>query len=217
MLRRKLPAEATWSDSRRGAATLSANRQFNFVSAAIVLLAIVIVVKTAMLQGRLSPSVTFVATALSSASVIVLLIAAIAVWANLTSIVDWFRIRVPSVIHDEVLGDLTYRDGTWSAHPDPGASVWMFGRRSGPDPALVRAGSEAWTKVIPLEAAARSYAERWGVPAEKIGPLRGLQAEWTGSKGARRVLILVGFKLIEESDVLDVIVRDGEPIEVDIH
>ena len=112
MLRRKLPAEATWSDSRRGAATLSANRQFNFVSAAIVLLAIVIVVKTAMLQGRLSPSVTFVATALSSASVIVLLIAAIAVWANLTSIVDWFRIRVPSVIHDEVLGDLTYRDGT---------------------------------------------------------------------------------------------------------
>lgn len=196
---------------------MSANRQFNFVSAAVVILAIAILVKTATLHGRLSPTATFVATALSSASLIVLLIAIIALWANLTSIVDWFRIRVPSPVHDDVLGDLTYRDGTWSALPAEGASVWMFGRRSGPDPELVRAGSEAWTKVTALEAAARSYAERWGVPAEKIGRLRGIQAEWTGSKEARRVVVLIGFKLIEESDVLDVIVRDGEPTEVDIH
>lgn len=196
---------------------MSANRQFNFVSAAIVILAIVVVVKVSTLPAHLTTTATFVATALMCVSLLVLLIAAIALWANLTSIIDWFRIRVPRVIHDDTLGDLTYRDGTWSTRSPEGPSVWMFGRRSGPDPELVRAAAEAWTKVDALEAAARAYAERWGVPVDKIGRFTGLMAEWTGSKDARRAVILVGFKLIEESDVLDVVFREGQPVEVEIH
>src|SRR5262245_40609953 len=63
----------------------------------------------------------------------VLLFAVYAAIANGTAIVDWFRVRVPPVIHDDVLGDLRYHDRVWKSHPDRAPVFWIMGRRIGPD------------------------------------------------------------------------------------
>ena len=188
-----------------------------FFVGAILLLSIIILIESTTLRGRLSPQAELLVGPLWSASAIVLLITIAVVLLNMASIIDWFRLRVPPVVHDDVLGDLTYRNGVWSTRPARGASVWMFGRRIGPDAELVQAAARDWPNVIAMEAEARAFAERSGTPAAGIGPLNALQPLWTGSKRDRSVIVLLEFGLVDEVDVLDVIFRDGKPVEVDIH
>lgn len=196
---------------------MASHRRFNIASVAIVLLAILILIRMATFHGRLSPMAGALGGALAGLSVIVLVITAWAVWINLGSIVDWIRIRIPPVIHDEVLGDLTYRDGRWYARSDLGPAVSVAGRRIGPDAELVSAGSRAWVNATEMEAKARAFAQASGISSDRIGRLVALHPEWVGSKPDRAVNVLLEFELTDDSDVLDVTFRNGEPFDVDIH
>jgi hypothetical protein len=192
------PSEEVW---------VSSIRKFNIAAGVIVALAIVGFVWswTAQSTGNSGGLVTVV---LVAGFVFVMP----ALLANGTAIVDWFRVRVPPVIHDEVLGDVTYRDRMWRAQPNRGPVFWIEGRRIGPDLDLVRIGSEASAGAAELEAKARVFAKESGAPAA-IGALAAISAR----RVAHSLDLVLEFSLPDTDDVLDVIFRHGEPVEVDVH
>ena len=186
----------------------NSRRWINLVIGLIVLAAILNIAWSVAHGWWRHPPSTFVSLAFS-ASVVVLVLTALCVSANLVSIADWFRVRVPPVVHDGVAGDLTYRDGIWRGEK----LLWLEGRRTGPDPVLVGIGSGAVGDSVALEARAREFAISSEIPAEQVGVLNGIRPLRT----RYGVLIVLEFSLTNSEDVLDVTFRDGEPIEVDIH
>lgn len=193
----------------------SAIRRFNLAIGAIVALAILGFVWSLVVRTRPGPAAGALVPMVSIVSGFVLLIAAFAVMANWNPILDWFRVRVPKVIHDDVLGELAYRDGVWTARPAHGPSFWIMGRRTGPDPELVRAGSQAFGNVVALEATARAFVRNSAFASEPIGPVHSICARRIEKPA--RVDVVLEFSLTDSSDVLDVYFHDGEPVEIDVH
>jgi hypothetical protein len=139
----------------------------------------------------------------------VLVLAAIVVGINFVAIADWIRVRVPPVVHDDVVGQVTYRDGYWRGEK----LLALDGRRTGPDPELLRAGAQAVRDADALEARARAFALASGMAAANIGELNGIRPVSTPNG----IVVAFEFSLADTRDVLDVVFRDGEPVAVDIH
>jgi hypothetical protein len=157
------------------------------------------------------------ASPVTAGSIAVLVLAIVTLVPNAQAVADRVRMPTPPVIEHPVLGALTYRDGTWTARPGAGPAFWCRDRRIGPDPALLEAAADAWPRLPEWEATARAWLAGIGRAADTYGALHAVTARPVHPPRAGVFEIVLLFDLPDSDDGLDVIFRDGAPVDWDQH